>query len=176
MFRVCAAEACRLVRLCVTKNGGKLSHIDNNRAKMVDVSAKPVSERTAVAEALVRVSHELASAISENRIAKGNVFETARLAGIQAAKRTDELIPLCHSLGLDSVDVAISLDGETVRIVATARATARTGVEMEALTAASVAALTIYDMGKAVDRSMTIDGIRLLKKTGGTRGDYAAPA
>lgn len=176
MFRVCAAGACRLVRLWVTKNGGKLSHIDGNRAKMVDVSAKPVSERTAVAEALVRVSHELASAISENRIAKGNVFETARLAGIQAAKRTDELIPLCHSLGLDSVDVAISLDGETVRIVATARATARTGVEMEALTAASVAALTIYDMGKAVDRSMTIDGIRLLKKTGGTRGDYAAPA
>lgn len=143
---------------------------------MVDVSAKPVSERTALAEALVRVSRELASAISENRIAKGNIFETARLAGIQAAKRTDELIPLCHSLGLDSVDVEISLEGGTVRIVATARATSRTGVEMEALTAASVAALTIYDMGKAVDRSMMIDGVRLLKKTGGTRGDYEASA
>ncbi|MBX3390050.1 MAG: cyclic pyranopterin monophosphate synthase MoaC [Phycisphaeraceae bacterium] len=142
---------------------------------MVDVSAKPVSERTAVAEAFVRVSRELASAISENRIAKGNIFETARLAGIQAAKRTDELIPLCHSLGLDSVDVQIFLEDETVRIVATARATSRTGVEMESLAAASVAALTIYDMGKAIDRSMRIDGIRLLKKTGGTRGDYTAP-
>lgn len=153
----------------------KLSHInDSNRAQMVDVAAKPITARTAVAEAFVHISPELASAIAQNKIAKGNILDTARLAGIQAAKRTDELIPLCHSLPLDSVDVDLVLEGSTVRITATARATARTGVEMEALTAASVAALTIYDMGKAIDRAMTISGIRLLTKTGGTRGDYAA--
>lgn len=153
----------------------KLSHLDDSgRTKMVDVSAKPVTERTAVAEAHVHVSPDLAQAIRENRIAKGSIFEVARLAGIQAAKRTDELIPLCHSLPLDSVGIELALEACSVIITATARATARTGVEMEALTAASVAALTVYDMGKAVDRSIRIDGIRLLRKTGGTRGDYSA--
>jgi len=153
----------------------KLSHInEHNRAQMVDVAAKPVTARTAIAEAFVHISPDLAIAISQNKIAKGNILDTARLAGIQAAKRTDELIPLCHSLPLDSVDIDLVLEENKVRITATARATSRTGVEMEALTAASVAALTIYDMGKAIDRAMTISGIRLLKKTGGTRGDYTA--
>ncbi|MBS0192205.1 MAG: cyclic pyranopterin monophosphate synthase MoaC [Planctomycetes bacterium] len=141
---------------------------------MVDVGSKPVTARAATAEAIVQISNELAAAIRENKIAKGNILEVARLAGIQAAKRTDQLIPLCHSLPLDSVDVDISLEGNSVHIKATARATARTGVEMEALTAASVAALTIYDMGKAIDRSMVISSIRLLAKSGGTRGDYTA--
>ncbi|MBL8876525.1 MAG: cyclic pyranopterin monophosphate synthase MoaC [Phycisphaerae bacterium] len=153
---------------------GKLSHIDEaGRAKMVDVGAKPVTTRTATAEAFVHISESLALAIRGNKVAKGNILDTARLAGIQASKRTDELIPLCHSLPLDSVDIDLVLEESKVRITATARATARTGVEMEALTAASVAALTIYDMGKAIDRTMTISGIRLLKKTGGSRGDYS---
>jgi len=141
---------------------------------MVDVASKPVTTRTAIAEAFVQISPDLASAISQNKIAKGNILDTARLAGIQAAKRTDELIPLCHSLPLDSVDIDVVLEENKVCITATVRATSRTGVEMEALTAASIAALTIYDMGKAIDRTMTISGIRLLKKTGGTRGDYSA--
>ncbi|MGH7243470.1 MAG: cyclic pyranopterin monophosphate synthase MoaC [Phycisphaerales bacterium] len=160
----------------MTDKQNKLSHIDDaGHAKMVDVGAKPVTQRTAVAEAVVNISPELAAAIRENRIAKGNILDTARLAGIQAAKRTDELIPLCHSLPLDSIDVEAKLVDNVVCITTTARATSRTGVEMEALTAASVAALTIYDMGKAIDRSMTIAGIRLLSKTGGSRGDYSAP-
>lgn len=142
---------------------------------MVDVGSKPTTARTATAEAIVHISNELASAIRENKIAKGNIFEVARLAAIQAAKRTDELIPLCHSLPLDSINIELALDENKVRITATARATARTGVEMEALTAASVAALTIYDMGKAIDRSMTISSIRLLSKTGGAHGDYTSP-
>lgn len=163
------------IGFAVTNANQKLSHLnDENRAQMVDVSAKPVTQRTAVAEAFVHISSELAAAISENRIAKGNILDTARLAGIQAAKRTDELIPLCHSLPLDSIDIDLVLEADKVRITATARATSRTGVEMEVLTAASVAALTIYDMGKAIDRAMTISGIRLLRKSGGTRGDYSA--
>lgn len=141
---------------------------------MVDVGTKPITARIATAEALVHISDELALAIRENKVSKGNIFEVARLAGIQAAKRTDQLIPLCHSLPLDSVEIDLMLEESQVRVTATARATARTGVEMEALTAASVAALTIYDMGKAIDRAMTISGIRLLTKSGGTRGDYSA--
>ena len=121
----------------MTSEKNKLSHLDEaNRAKMVDVGSKPVTARAATAEAIVQISNELAAAIRENKIAKGNILEVARLAGIQAAKRTDQLIPLCHSLPLDSVDVDISLEGNSVHIKATARATARTGVEMEALTAA----------------------------------------
>ncbi len=153
----------------------KLTHVDAaGLARMVDVAAKPITLRSATAEAFVKVSAALARAIRTNRVAKGNVFEVARLAGIQAAKRTDELIPLCHSIPLDSTGIEIALKGTRIHITATARATARTGVEMEALTAATVAALTIYDMGKAIDRSMTISGIRLLSKSGGTRGDYKA--
>ncbi len=142
---------------------------------MVDVGAKPVTERAATAEAFVRVSPALARAIRKDSLAKGPVFEVARLAGIQAAKRTDELIPLCHSLPLDGVDIELALTGRRVRITATARTHARTGVEMEALTAAAVAALTVIDMGKAIDKGMAIEGLRVLEKRGGRSGHYIAP-
>lgn len=153
-----------------------LSHIGTDgRARMVDVGAKPVTERTAVAEAFVRISPALAAAICANALKKGDLLQVAKLAGIQAAKRTDELIPLCHSLPLDSVDVDLSLESGRVRIRAEARTTARTGVEMEALTAAAVAALTVIDMGKAIDKGMIVEGLRLLEKRGGRSGAYIAP-
>lgn len=155
---------------------GKLSHLDtHDRAAMVDVGEKPITARAATAEGLVRINNVLERAIRGNSVAKGNVLEVARLAGIHAAKRTDELIPLCHSLPLDAIDVDAVLEPGKIRITATARAHARTGVEMEALTAVSVAALTIFDMGKALDRAMVIEGIRVLRKHGGRSGDYAAP-
>ena len=154
-----------------------LSHIGaDGRARMVDVGDKAVTERMAVAEAFVRISAELARAIRGNTLKKGDLFHVARLAGIQAAKRTDELIPLCHSLPLDSVDVDLKLESGRVRIRTTARTTARTGIEMEALTAAAVAALTVIDMGKAIDKGMIIEGLRLLEKRGGRSGTYIAPA
>jgi cyclic pyranopterin monophosphate synthase len=155
---------------------GNLSHIGpDGRARMVDVGDKRVTRRTAVAEAVVRISPELAAGIAANTLVKGSLLEVARLAGIQAAKRTDELIPLCHSLPLDVVDVGAVLEAGAVRIRATVSATARTGVEMEALTAAAVAALTVIDMGKSVDRGMVIEGVRVLEKHGGRSGDYVAP-
>lgn len=154
----------------------RLSHVGpDGSARMVDVGDKPATDRVAVAEAFVRVSPALAARIRENSLAKGNVLEVARLAGIQAAKRTDELIPLCHSLPLDVVDVRATLEGERVRIRAEARTHARTGVEMEALTAAAVAALTVIDMGKAVDKGMVIEGLRVIEKRGGRSGEYRAP-
>jgi cyclic pyranopterin monophosphate synthase len=158
-----------------------LTHLDHaGRARMVDVGEKPITRRSAVAEAIVRVSPELATRIAENAVSKGNVLEVARLAGIQAAKRTDELIPLCHTLPLDVVDVQAALeDAPTqgtgwplVRLRAEVTTHARTGVEMEALVAASIAALTIIDMGKAVDRTMTIESIRVLEKRGGRSGTH----
>ncbi|MCC6678526.1 MAG: cyclic pyranopterin monophosphate synthase MoaC [Phycisphaerales bacterium] len=153
-----------------------LSHVDGaGRASMVDVGGKPISERTAAAEAIVRISPELESAIRGHAIAKGNILDIARLAGIQAAKRTDELIPLCHSLPLDTVEVDALLEPGQVRLTARVRAHGRTGVEMEALTAASIAALTIIDMGKAIDRGMVVGGIRVLEKHGGRSGSYIAP-
>lgn len=152
-----------------------LSHIDESgRARMVDVGAKKTTARGAIAEGAVRVSSELAQAIAGNAVAKGNVFEIARIAGVLAAKKTSEIIPLCHPLGLDYVDVAIRLDGCVVRISAEARLTARTGVEMEALTAVMAAALTVIDMGKAIDKGMVIEGVRLLEKWGGRSGHYTA--
>jgi cyclic pyranopterin phosphate synthase len=141
---------------------------------MVHVGEKPVTERSATAEAIVRISPALARAIRQNQIKKGNLLEVARLAGIQAAKRTDELIPLCHSLPLDSVDVQAALKPGRVHLTATARTHARTGVEMEALTAVTVAALTVIDMGKAIDKGMTIEGVRVLEKRGGRSGTYIA--
>ncbi|MBM4108741.1 MAG: cyclic pyranopterin monophosphate synthase MoaC [Phycisphaerae bacterium] len=154
----------------------KLSHVGpDGSARMVDVGDKPATDRVAVAEAFVRVSPALADRVRENSLAKGNLLEVARLAGIQAAKRTDELIPLCHALPLDVVDVRATLEGGRVRIRAEARTHARTGVEMEALTAAAVAALTVIDMGKAVDRGMVVEGLRVIEKRGGRRGDYRAP-
>ncbi len=155
--------------------GRKLTHVGTDRkARMVDVGAKAVTERVAVAECFVRVSAALASKIRANAIAKGDVLAVAKLAGIQAAKRTDELIPLCHSLPLDAVDVELSLKRERVHIVATARTHAKTGVEMEALTAAAIAALTVIDMGKAVDKGMVVEGLRVLEKRGGRSGHYKA--
>lgn len=154
-----------------------LSHIDPaGKASMVDVGGKETSRRTAVAEAWVRVSPHLASLIRQNALAKGDLLAVARLAGITAAKRTDELIPLCHSLPLDHADVrATLLPDHRIRILAVASTTARTGVEMEALTAASIAALTIIDMGKAADKAIVIEQIRLLHKRGGRSGDFTAP-
>jgi cyclic pyranopterin phosphate synthase len=139
---------------------------------MVDVGGKEVTDRRAVAAAVVRVSEETARAIREGDAPKGDVLGTARLAGIQAAKRTAELIPLCHPLPLSFVDVRIDVGDTEVAIEAEARTTAQTGVEMEALTAASVAALTVYDMVKGLERGVEIGAIRLLEKTGG-REDWS---
>jgi cyclic pyranopterin monophosphate synthase len=146
----------------------EFSHLDaEGRVKMVDVGGKEVTDRVAVAGGAVLMRPETVAAIRERRTPKGDPLEVARIAGILAAKRTDALIPLCHSLPLSHVDVEMTLETEAVRITATARTAARTGVEMEALTAATVAALTIYDMCKAIDKGMTISEVRLLSKTGG---------
>lgn len=156
----------------------RLSHTDDEgSARMVDVGEKPVTPREAVAEGRVVMSPEAFALVRDNAVAKGDVLAVARLAGIGGAKRTAELVPLCHTLPLDVVEVNAEADAGLpgVRITARVKATARTGVEMEALTAVSVACLTVYDMVKAVDRGMRIEGIRLLSKTGGVRGDWTAP-
>lgn len=152
-----------------------LSHVDAaGRPRMVDVGEKSATERQAVAEGLIRMTRAAFGEVERNAGPKGDVLTTAELAGVMAAKRTAELIPLCHPLPLDHVAVEVSLDAELpgVRVRATARATARTGVEMEALTAVSVALLTVYDMVKAVDRAMEIGEIRLLEKVGGKSGNW----
>ena len=157
----------------------KPSHLDESGAPhMVDVGDKPVTARRAVAAATVRMRPDVLAVLIDAGGPKGDAFVTARLAGIGAAKRTAELIPLCHPLPLDRVDVELSPDAASgaVEIRAEARATARTGVEMEALTAASVAALTLYDMAKALQRDIVIESVRLLEKTGGRSGDYRAQA
>jgi cyclic pyranopterin monophosphate synthase len=155
----------------------QFSHFDDEGAsRMVDVGAKPITSRQARASGRVRMLPATLALVRGGQAAKGDVLEVARLAGIMAAKRTADLIPLCHTLPLDSVAIDFEFVGDsTLRIEATVRATARTGVEMEALTAASVAALTVYDMCKAVDRAMVIDGVRLLRKEGGRSGTYVAP-
>ena len=155
----------------------KLSHIDaGGKAKMVDVTAKDESEREAVAAARVFLNAETFATVARGEMAKGDVLTVARIAGIMAAKRTAELVPLCHPLPLTSVGVELSLDEttSTVEITATARTKGRTGVEMEAMTAASVAALTVYDMCKSADKAIRISDIRLLRKTGGKSGSYEA--
>ena len=140
---------------------------------MVDVSRKPDSERSATASGTIRMEMTTFELIQANGVAKGDVLGVARIAGYQAAKRTAELIPLCHPLPLDSITVDFQPEGDDgLRIEATVIATARTGVEMEALTAAATAALTVYDMCKAIDRSMTIEHVQLEEKTGGVRGNY----
>jgi cyclic pyranopterin monophosphate synthase len=150
-----------------------LTHLDaEGRITMVDVGAKPVTQRTAEASGFVKMSSATVAAIRERRTPKGDPLETARLAGILAAKRTAELIPLCHSLALSHADVQITLKDEGAYLTATATTSAQTGVEMEALTAVSVAALTLYDMCKAIDRSMTITDIRLERKSGGRSGEW----
>ncbi|MGD0140691.1 MAG: cyclic pyranopterin monophosphate synthase MoaC [Tepidisphaeraceae bacterium] len=156
----------------------RLTHLDKSgKAKMVNVGSKPITQRTALAEGFIVLRQSTLRAIAEDKVPKGEVLSTARLAGIMAAKRTGDLIPLCHPLAVESVEVDFDLPelgadagGQVkLRIKAIARISAKTGVEMEALTAVAVAALTVYDMCKAIDQSMTIGGIRLLSKTGGTR-------
>jgi cyclic pyranopterin phosphate synthase len=153
----------------------KLSHVDEaGRARMVDVGDKPVTVRTAAAEGAIRMSRETFRIVANQQVAKGDVLAVSEVAGTLAAKRTAELIPLCHPVGLDHVEVEATLDDALpgVRVRATAKAVGRTGVEMEALTAVSVALLTVYDMVKAVDRGMEIERVRLLAKSGGTHGDW----
>jgi cyclic pyranopterin phosphate synthase len=151
----------------------QLSHIDNEgRAVMVDTSEKGVTTRRAVASAKVRMSSETINRLREHQNPKGDPLETARIAGIMAAKRTADLIPLCHPLPLTHVDVRAKVTDEGVEVESEAATNAQTGVEMEALTAVSVAALTIYDMCKAIDKGITITEIRLESKTGGKSGDY----
>ena len=155
-----------------------LTHFDaEGRAHMVDVSGKPVTDRIAIAEATVRMSAETLAHVTEGRAKKGDVLGVARLAGIMAAKRTSDLIPLCHPLPLTRAAVDLEPDAALpgIRIRATVRTSGTTGVEMEALTAASVAALTVYDMLKAVDKAMVIGGVRLVLKDGGKSGRYVAP-
>ncbi len=155
----------------------KLTHLDEQgAARMVDVGAKPDSERVAVAAGSVYVQPNTLRLIRDGNLKKGDVLTVARLAGIMGAKRTSDLIPLCHPLPLTHINVEVSLDEtrNAVDIRATARTYGKTGVEMEALTAVSVAALTVYDMAKAVDREMRMGDIRLLEKRGGQRGDYVA--
>jgi cyclic pyranopterin phosphate synthase len=144
----------------------RLSHIGSDgRAQMVDVSAKPLSTRTATAKGKIKLQRKTLDLISKDRIAKGNVFATARLAGIQAAKQTPNLIPLCHTLPLGDVKIDIVGARDGAEVTCTARTVAQTGVEMEALTGVSIALLTIYDMCKAVDKRMQIADVRLIKKT-----------
>ena len=152
----------------------ELTHFDETGgSRMVDVGAKGVTERMARASGIVRMAAETWRLIQDRKLAKGDVLEVARLAGIMGAKRTADLIPLCHPLPLDAVSIAFEFPDETsVRIESQVRVTARTGVEMEALMAVSVAALTIYDMCKAVDRAMTIEAIRLEEKSGGRSGHF----
>jgi cyclic pyranopterin monophosphate synthase len=152
-----------------------LTHLDKRgRARMVDVGAKPVTARRAVARALVRMTPQTAALVAAGDAPKGDVVSTARIAGIQAAKRTGELIPLCHPLALDHVDVEAQIDAEagTVTLTAEARVSARTGVEMEAMTAASVAALTVYDMVKGIERGVEIASVVLVEKSGGRSGAW----
>ena len=153
-----------------------LTHFDaEGAARMVDVSAKPVTVREATATARVVMRAETLALILHGQARKGDVLGVARLAGIMAAKRTADLIPLCHALPLSSADINFQpVPPDTLVIEATIRTAAQTGVEMEALTAASLAALTVYDMVKAVDRGLSIEGVRLLRKSGGASGDYAA--
>ena len=151
----------------------KLTHLDaDGAARMVDVGGKAVTAREATASGRIAMSGEAAAAIRDGLVKKGDVLAVARVAGIMAAKRTSDLIPLCHPLPLSSVTIDLAPDDTGVTATATARTTGRTGIEMEAMTAVSVALLTIYDMAKAIDRSMTIGDVRLIAKSGGKSGDW----
>jgi cyclic pyranopterin phosphate synthase len=155
------------------KSSTKLTHLDSEgKARMVDVTAKPATSRRAVAESFIRLSKKTLLLLQKGNLPKGNALETARLAGIMAAKRTYGLIPLCHPLLLTHVDVDAEPGSDGVRFLAAVRCSGSTGVEMEALTAASVAALTLYDMVKAVEKGATIEKVRLLEKSGGKSGSY----
>lgn len=154
----------------------RLTHLDaSGTAHMVDVGGKPATARRAVAEGRIAMRPETLAAIRAGNAPKGDVLGTARIAGIMAAKRTGELIPLCHPLGLEAVNIEFDYEESAIRAVATASLTGKTGVEMEAMTAVSVALLTIYDMAKALDKAMVIAGVRLIAKSGGKSGDWTAP-
>ncbi len=151
----------------------ELTHVDAaGKARMVDVSGKDVTRRVAMAQAVITMQPETLEKIRQNTLAKGDALGVARVAGVLAAKRTDELIPLCHSLPLADVSVDFEFGETTLTIRTSATTLAQTGVEMEALTAATVAALTVYDMAKAVDKRMTIESVHLVSKTGGKSGDF----
>ena len=150
-----------------------LTHIDaEGRARMVDVSDKPATDREAVAEGFVRLAPETLALAVSGQGRKGDVRAVAEIAGVMGAKRTSDLIPLCHPLEISKAEVAVEVAGERLRVTARVRTTGRTGVEMEALTAVSVACLTLYDMLKAADRGMVIEDVRLLSKSGGRSGDW----
>ena len=152
-----------------------LTHLDEHgAARMVDVGGKAETARVAIASGRIRMSGEALAAIREGDVAKGDVLAAARIAGIMAAKKTAELIPLCHPLALDSVGLDFAFEEDGVRATATASLTGRTGVEMEAMTACSIALLTIYDMAKAIDKGMVIDQVRLIEKRGGKSGTWKA--
>ena len=154
-----------------------LTHLDaDGAARMVDVSAKAVTAREAVAAGRIDMSAQAAQAIADGLVKKGDVLAVARVAGIMAAKKTADIIPLCHPIPLSAVTVDFDLDGEGVAVTATAGTAGQTGVEMEALTAATAALLTIYDMAKALDKAMVIRDVRLIAKTGGKSGDWRRPA
>ena len=152
-----------------------LTHLDEHgAARMVDVSAKAATRREAIAEGFITIAEPALAAIRSQAIAKGDVIAVARIAGIMAAKRTADLIPLCHPLPINAVTVDLVIEAGGIRATATVITTHGTGVEMEALTAVSVALLTVYDMAKAIDRGMTISGVRLLRKSGGRSGEWVA--
>lgn len=155
----------------------RLTHIgEDGAARMVDVGGKPATERRAVASGRITMSPDALAAIRAGNAPKGDVLGTARIAGTMAAKRTGDLIPLCHPLGLEAVTIDFAFDEAAIRVTATAALTGKTGVEMEAMTAASIALLTIYDMAKAIDKGMVISDVRLIAKTGGKSGDWTAEA
>jgi molybdenum cofactor biosynthesis protein MoaC len=154
----------------------ELTHTDSSgKAKMVDVTSKSENERTASAKATVYLNSKVFELIKNNGIQKGDVLTVAKIAGIQGAKKTSELIPLCHNIFISNIDINFILNNDdySIEIISTAKTVASTGIEMEALTAVSIAALTIYDMCKAVDKSITVGGIKLISKTGGKNGEFA---
>lgn len=154
---------------------GGLTHLDDDgAARMVDVGGKQVTRRIAVASGRITMSADALAAIKDGLVKKGDVLATARIAGIMAAKRTGELIPLCHPLGLDSVSIDFAFEDEAIQVTSTAAISAKTGVEMEAITATSVALLTIYDMAKAIDKGMVIGNVRVIAKDGGKSGRWRA--
>jgi len=155
----------------------RLTHLDRRgQARMVDVAAKPVTSREAVAECSVRMAPGTVAAVRDSELAKGDALAVARVAGIMAAKRTPDLIPLCHPLPISSVEVEFELQEDRVRVLATARVSGQTGVEMEALTAAAVAGLTLIDMVKGLEKGVYLENVRLLSKTGGKSGDWRRTA
>ncbi len=154
----------------------RLTHLDDKgAAHMVDVGGKAATARKAIATGTIAMSAEALEALTQGEAPKGDAFAAARIAGIMAAKKTGELIPLCHPLGLDAVSVEFAVEDNAIRVTATASLVGKTGIEMEAMTAVSIALLTIYDMGKAIDKAMVIGGTRLLSKSGGKSGEWHSP-